>query len=226
VATAFPSSVMRKKPDFGEFAHFAILFFTLSEIIKSCFFLITSKYEVLAISLCYTILFLLIRRREWIRLHVATAFPSSVTRKKHDFAKTQNRWKNFGRRVIKSCFFLITSRYEVLAISICYTILFLLIRRREWIRLHVATAFPSSVMRKKPDFGEFATLILPMWEIIKSCFFLITSKYEVLAISLCYTILFLLIRRREWIRLHVATAFPSSVMRKKPDFGEFFCHSS
>ena len=63
--------------------------------------------------------------------------------------------------------------------------------------------------------------VIAMSEIIKSCFFLITSKYEVLAISLCYTILFLLIRRRQWIRLHVATAFPSSVMRKKPDFGEF-----
>ena len=70
-------------------------FFTLSEIIKSCFFLITSKYEVLAISLCYTILFLLIRRREWIRLHVATAFPSSVTRKKHDFVKTQKTIEKF-----------------------------------------------------------------------------------------------------------------------------------
>ena len=67
----------------------------MSEIIKSCFFLITSKYEVLAISLCYTILFLLIRRREWIRLHVATAFPSSVTRKKHDFVKTQKTIEKF-----------------------------------------------------------------------------------------------------------------------------------
>ena len=37
----------------------------------------------------------MIRRREWIRLHVATAFPSSVTRKKHDFVKTQKTIEKF-----------------------------------------------------------------------------------------------------------------------------------